>query len=205
MARWSFDESQFVNVPNTRERVWVVELWPDDPSHAHAIDSFDQYNIVGILHDRDVKDDGSLAKPHHYRVYIFRHNKWRYALADELGITPNYIQEVQVSKKAACLYSIHYNDPDKFQYSLDDLYAGRGIVQSYISDNRTEPDKVLSIIGYIDSQDCFVYYRPLTLWCVENGCYDALRRGGRVIEKIVKEHNLMYMHVDSNGNLQSPF
>lgn len=205
MSSWSFDREKYKDVPNDRERSWEVELYPDDPSHAYAIECFDRYNCVGILHDKDVKTDGTPVKPHHYRLYFFKNAKFRYALAEELHITPNYVNKIKKDKKAACLYSIHYNDQDKYQYPLEEVYAGRDIVRQYMQGLVSESEKVLKIIEYLDSHDCYVHMRPIVIWSCENGYYDALRRGGRIVEKLIKEHNMLYSTFDSNGNPIIPF
>jgi len=61
-----------------RDRKFVAVLYPEDPTHAEAIEKLKQggYNFAAILHDKDVYEDGDhqgeLKKPHWHIVLRFK-------------------------------------------------------------------------------------------------------------------------------------
>ena len=78
------------------------------------------YDYACILHDKDVDEDGVIKKAHYHVVLRFPNQTWSSALAKELGIADNYLEKPR-SFDNALMYLIHYNDSDKYQYSIDDV------------------------------------------------------------------------------------
>ena len=82
---------------NERSIHWALVLYPsEDPTHKSALDfiieNYSKYAY--ICHDRDVLEDNSIKKEHYHIVVSFSNYRWRSAIANELGITENYIEKV---------------------------------------------------------------------------------------------------------------
>lgn len=56
----------------------------------------------------------------------FKNSRWSSAICKELGIKENYIEEVKKFNNAI-QYLIHYNDPDKYQYNIEDVKGNLAI------------------------------------------------------------------------------
>lgn len=101
---------------NFRSFDFILQLYPDNDDHQYVIDyinlfAFDdnlQYRY--ILHDKDIKDDGELVKPH-YHVYLrYDYNKTCSSVIKDLGIPhPKWIRDCD-SKSIFIRYLCHYDD-----------------------------------------------------------------------------------------------
>lgn len=74
---------------------------------------FDEYAF--ILHDSDVKEDGSLKEPH-FHILVYRKTGFRLTPAAR-AFTQNTLIQPCRSRKLAFEYLTHKNDPDKHSYS----------------------------------------------------------------------------------------
>lgn len=87
---------------------------------AHMQVEAEQYAM--ILHDRDMKDDGTFKTPHIHLVADMKSAKrlstFLGEIATLLDLNPLAVSiEKYVSFEAALQYLIHKNDTDKYQYS----------------------------------------------------------------------------------------
>lgn len=92
------------------------------------------YEYSYIIHDKDVysKEEetknplhkcGELKAPHIHLLLRFKKNQPQKleCVAKWFGIKENFINKVKRRWEDACLYQIHKNAPDKFQYSVDEV------------------------------------------------------------------------------------
>ena len=166
-------------------------LYEEDESHRQAIDYIvKNYDYAMILHDSDTDSNGAIKKEHYHIVLRFNNQKWNTALAKELGITENYIEECR-NLKRSLLYLIHYYDKDKFQYDIKSVSGSlKNRLVGYIqNEDKTESEKVLEIIEYIENYEGYI---NVSLFCksiAKMGYWDVLRRSTGLILKIIEEHN----------------
>lgn len=195
-------------------RNWALLLYPDCEEHMVALDRLanGDYDYIGILHDKDVEDDGALKKAHYHICLRYPNAVVKGSVARSLGIQENYLGKINNWKKAT-QYLIHYNDDDKYQYDISELIGSRHLIDELIktlSTERDEVSKVIDIIDYVDSSAEMSYTR-LVRWSAENGCWDVLRRGGAIFCRVVEEHNnAIYSFRDRDGfypafSLRNPF
>ena len=87
-----------------------------------------EFDWVRILHDKDLKDDGSPADPHyHYVIRTKEYTCRRTSLARFLGIDKYYITPIYGrlndkdgnSLEESLIYLTHLSHPDKFQYMIN--------------------------------------------------------------------------------------
>lgn len=185
-----------------RKRYMNLLLYPEDPKHLEAIEKIKQsYDYAMILHERDIytKEDeaknsdnkeGTLKKPHWHVVLRFKNQVWNTALAKDLGIGVNYIQEPR-SFDNSLMYLIHYNDPDKVQYDISEV---KGNITTKLKElinasNKTEGEKVVEIIQYIKDYKGYIKVTDFAEYCASNGYWSEFRRSGAIFLKIIEEHN----------------
>lgn len=168
-------------------------LYPDDPSHGFAIQALKgtAYSVVGILHDRDINVDGTVKKPHYHFVVKFANARSLTVVANELQIETRFLEACHSFKNSAA-YLLHRGCPDKFQYSLNDVFGSlKKQLEQQLSDD-TEDDRAMKIVGLLDGVDKPITMRDFIFICAENGLFSDLRRGGYLFVQALKEHNEKY-------------
>jgi hypothetical protein len=185
-------------------------LYPDCPEHCIALDKIKvSYDYAYILHDKDIYTEedfkknpklsekhcvGEIKKPHWHVVITVGNNAcWNTAIANELGIIPNYIEKCGRLDRAL-EYLIHYNDSDKYQYDVDEV---QGNLKTRLKiemnkDSKNEGEKVVELIEYIDNQVGYIRIKDFSKFCASNGYWEAFRRSGTIFIKMIEEHNKAY-------------
>lgn len=174
-----------------RGRNFNLVLYEEDATHKKAIDLIKKnYDYAIICHDRDTNEAGEVKKEHYHIVVRFNNPKWNTAFAEELGITPNYIEECRDLKRSL-LYLIHYYDTDKYQYSLADVKGTlKNKLEGYLNcEGKSESEKVLEIFNEIDSIEEFIDYRIFIKHIAKIGYWDVLRRSSSLILRYIDCHN----------------
>lgn len=165
-------------------------LYPDDKNHAKALKFIkNNYDHAMILHNKDLKQ-GELKKEHYHIVLEFPSAKWNTALAKELNIAINYIQQCR-NLENSLNYLIHYNEPEKFQYSLDDVSGNlkKKLEKAIKNDGKDESDKVTELIQYIEEYKGYLTLTNFSKYCSSVGYWDVFRRSGVIFIKILEENN----------------
>lgn len=174
-----------------RSRTHMLLLYPEDESHMNALDLIKKsYDHAVILHNKDYTEDGELKKPHYHVVLRFAQGKWNTALAKELSIEPNYMQEVKRFDNAL-QYLIHYNDTDKAQYNIEDVHGNLKIrlVESLNKIEKSEGEKVSELLDFISERDYTITITEFAHYCAKNGYWAEFRRSGSIFCKVIEEHN----------------
>jgi len=86
-----------------------------------------------ITHDKDLLPNGQLKPPHFHCVLTFSNAKTIKSIADCLGVEMQYVEKIRTTTKSARLYLIHRNNPEKYQYSPEDVKASFDYV-TYVDD-----------------------------------------------------------------------
>lgn len=184
-------------------------LYPDDKSHMQALETIKtEYEHAYILHDKDCDDDGVLKKAHYHVIVNFKQARWNTALAKELDIKTNYMQQIK-NNDAMMEYLIHLNDEDKHQYDVSEIKGTmkQKCIKVINNDGKDECVKVIELIEYIDSNKHYITYRSFAHWCASQGYWDIYMRSASIMNNIIKEHNDMYckgrmIEVETNVNCE---
>lgn len=166
-------------------------LYEEDESHRQAIEFITKnYDYAMICHDRDTDEDGVVKKAHYHIILKFPNQKWNTALASELNITENYIENCK-NLKNSLLYLIHFYDKDKFQYDIKDVCGNlkKRLITYINNEDKSESEKVLEIFEEIDKIEGFIYIRPFCKHIANMGYWDILRRSTGLIIRYIEEHN----------------
>lgn len=167
-------------------------LYPlEDETHKKALEFIKlNYDYAMIDHDQDLNEQGELKKTHTHIVVSFSNAKWNSAVAEELGITINYIQKCR-SLDNALEYLIHFNDNEKHQYSIDCVQGNLKIKlkQIMINDGKNENDKALELFGYIEKHKGLISEMDFFKYACSIGMYDVARRSAYILLRLIDKHN----------------
>ena len=196
---------------NFRSRNIQVCLYPDNENHMKALEDLQKQesNFAYILHDKDTwttEDEkknpehkaGELKKAHYHVILKYKNAVFASALSKKYNLESHLIDPVNEPDNYL-MYLIHYNAPDKYQYSVDDV---KGPLKARLNDlvesrEKSEGEKVVEILDFIDSQK-YLRIKDLVRWSCENGYYSELRRGASLLTTCVYEHNEEYKHKEEN-------
>lgn len=190
---------------NYRNRNHQLLLYPEDPTHATALVRLKEsgYLFAACLHNHDVwleSDEhfdptkhkaGEPKKDHLHVVLRFRNDRYRDAIAKELGIKPNYIK-VCKNLDDRLLYLVHYKNPEKYQYDHEDVFGPLRPSLEKLLDDETEDARCLRIVDLVDAEPGKVSARGLIRKLANNGLYGEARRMGFLLKWLVEEHNDEY-------------
>ena len=183
-----------------RDRKFRLLLYPDDPTHARALETLKTggYKFAGILHDSDVWEEGdedlgkhkvgSKKKEHWHIGLKFPQAKWSTALEKELAIKGNYIRKCN-NFDGALSYLVHDGYPDKYQYDFEKVFGPLAPALGKLLVDDDEGMRVLEIVAMIDKIPGIVGYRELLVKACNNGLYGEFRRLGSGIKWLIDEHN----------------
>ena len=174
-----------------RSKTYCLLLYPEDATHLVAIDKIRKsYDYAMILHNKDIEIDGTLKKEHYHIVLRFDNAVWNTALAKDLGIAENYIQDTRKFDRAL-LYLIHYNDTNKAQYTIEEVEGSliNRLKEIINKAEKSEGEKVYELFKYIESCDYILSTKEFGKWCAENGYWAEYRRGASIFHRVIDEHN----------------
>ena len=188
-----------------RARVHMLLLYPDNESHAQALDKITKsYDFAGIIHDKDTwteEDEkknrehkqGELKKEHIHIVLRTNNATWNTALCKELGIEEKFCEQAK-NIDNALQYLIHYNDTDKTPYCFDDVFGSMRtkLKESINKNEKSEGEKVVELIDFIKKYDGVLSITDFASYCAKNGYWSEFRRSGAIFVKIIDEHNSYY-------------
>lgn len=182
---------------NIRSLYWGLILY-DDSDNLNFIDKIQiiaqNYDYVYIKHDKDIDSNGNLKKVHYHVILKFTNYKWLNSLSEELNIPMNYFEKIN-SLNNMLVYLIHYNNSDKYQYSLNDVFGTSSLkikLNKCISNiEHTEEDKIMIILDFIYSYPTNLTYRDLVSFILNKGLWADFRRNANIIFKLLDEHNML--------------
>lgn len=189
---------------NPKSRNWNMILYPDDPTHQQCITVLAQngYDHASILHDKDTWDEnespnhdkGEAKKPHWHIVLKVKNPRYRNAIADELGIAPNYLEPCRDLKKSL-LYLIHDGFETKYQYDITDVNGPlkQQLETLLMCDN--EGERVLEIVHMIDQSPGVCTYREILVKACKAGLWPDFRKLGTGVKFLLDEHNNEFLEI----------
>lgn len=182
-----------------RSRLWNVLLYPDDESHVTALAFIRAtYHYVAICHDKDVNPEtGDLKKPHYHVIIKFCQARWNSSIAEELGITPNYMQKTGSWDNSA-RYLLHDGVDEKYQYDKSELEGPLAPAVVKILENDIEDVRVKNLLSLIDGAG-FLSMTALIYLACDNGLYGELRRLGYMVRDVLAEHNSSFVQPYDEG------
>lgn len=176
-----------------RSRRFCLLLYTsEDESHIKALEyiknNYESYAY--IVHDKDTNKDNELKKAHTHIVLEFNNARWSSSLAEELGITPNYLQNCKNFEKALD-YLIHFNDDTKYQYDISEVKGNlkKQLIKQMNSFNKDENEIVKEIIEMINNSDLIDVSTFVKIMC-DWGYYSYFRRSLGLFLRLIDNHNI---------------
>lgn len=138
-----------------------------------------------IEHDKDDED----KKLHTHVLMHFDNKRYSSAISKELNVPVNYI--VNANLIPYLRYLIHFDDEDKFQYSVEDVKGTLQLrLKEIISSNKkSEVEQVSYIISFITDSKNMLTITDLSQFVLQNGCYSAFRRNYYFFKDLILDHN----------------
>lgn len=185
-----------------RSRVHMILLYPDNENHVKVLDKISKsYDYAAILHNKDAwteEDEkqnsehvqGELKKEHIHVVLRTSNATWNTALCKELELEEKFCEQAK-NVENALQYLIHYNDTDKYTYSIDDVFGNlkTKLIESINKIDKSEGEKVVELIAFIRGFDGKLSVTEFAEFCAKNGYWAEFRRSGAIFCKIIEESN----------------
>lgn len=167
-----------------KSKYWAAISWCDsEPKDIFDLAKKSSIECCCILHDKDFNE---LATPIDYSGEVLEtgqhkktHRHWIFAFPNPT--TPNHAQTIILeitngtipipisNIKGSYAYLVHKHDPDKYQYSTDDISYFNGFVpENYINLGAGEEDQATIAIENIIEQFGFEEYSVLVRYLREN-------------------------------------
>lgn len=111
-----------------RTRNWVLIVYPDSAPEnwQEILGDLHTPVLISPLHDRDINPDGELKKPHWHVILIFdglKSYEQILEVAQKINAaTPQVVNNIRGHAR----YLTHMDNPEKAQYSIDDVIALSG-------------------------------------------------------------------------------
>ncbi|RAN54119.1 hypothetical protein B8A31_01555 [Dolosigranulum pigrum] len=151
-------------------RDWTFIVYPESaPDNWRSIldDTFMKW-IESPLHDKDVNPDGEIKKPH-----------WHILLSADGPITDKAVKKILKplncpeprkvgSSRGLVRYMTHMDNPEKYQYSLDDIVAHNGAdIASYFELTVTNKITIMKEIVEFIYEHKIDNYADFLMTCIE--------------------------------------
>ena len=179
-----------------KSREFLLMLYPDNPKHAFLILALtadnSTYQSVGLLHDKDINLDTGELKKAHWHFYIrFVNPRYITGVAKELDIEPHLIDFVESNFIENVKYFLHWNNPEKAQYNIDDLKGNLANLAKIKISELTVPVEMqcAELFNFINSFSGFCSYSTLYNYSLSLGYEKAVRRNVYHFKALLDAHN----------------
>lgn len=171
---------------NIKSRYFMFIIYTDNDEHLQSLDYIKKnYNYVGILHNQDKTEDGEIKKQHYHIIIKFENQRGLHSVCNEIGIEENYCKKLN-SYTRSLRYLIHRDNPDKYQYNIDEVFGTLIDDFNKAINDETEEDSVIKIIDIIENNDIKSLKQLCLLMC-KNHLYSTFRRNYSLFKDIFME------------------
>lgn len=191
-----------------RSRKMCLLLYPlEDKTHKKALEFIKlNYDYACITHNQDKNEQGETKKSHVHVILRFTNAKWNTAIAEELGIAPNYIEKCRDLEKAL-EYLIHYNDDTKHQYDIEEVQGNlKGELKKKLAnDGKDENIKAYELMDYIENYEGYIDEMQFFKYACELGMFDVARRSSYILLRLIDKHNHVLASVEFSEHKKNNF
>ncbi len=173
----------------TYNRYFSFILYEEDPVQMEAMKKIiENYKYARIKHNKDKTQDGEIKKEHyHIIINVGKNPRNRKAIAKELNIPENYIEGC--NKEQMLLYLIHYNNPEKTQYDIEEVDGEmqKDLIKIIDSKNSTQKEKLQEMLYKIYESNYNL--SQMVDYAIKNNYYEVLKQNQYLITKLIQERN----------------
>lgn len=173
-------------------RDWTFIVYPESAPEnwRQILDDTHQEWIESPLHDKDVNPDGTPKKPHWHILLHFPGPATIKMVKEVIAPLHTPIPMKVGSTKGLVRYMAHLDNPEKYQYAIDDIKPHNGAdIQDYFKLTVTESLKAMKEIFEVIKQKKFDNYIDFLSFCIEQGNDDwfdiAINRNTLAINKML--------------------
>ena len=175
----------------TKARDWTFILYPESaPEHWREI--LDETHLRWIespLHDKDVNADGEKKKSHWHILLSFDGPVTQNAVKRLIEPLNGPVPQKIGSSKGLVRYMIHMDNPEKYQYSINDIVAHNGAdIQSYFeltATNRLTVMKEIITFIYDERIDNFADFLMIAIEKSDDWFSIAINNNTLAINKMI--------------------
>lgn len=146
---------------NVKKRNWAFVLYPESA----PVDWVEQLQKTGLqcaispLHDKDVDPTGELKKPH-YHIILCYEGPTSFNVVSSLCDSFNQpIPQALEQIRGYYRYFTHKDNPEKYQYSEDDIKTVNGFnISNFVELTKTEINEVKDRLQKLIREQSFVEY-----------------------------------------------
>ena len=182
-----------------RSRHFKLLLYPDEECHRDFLNclwKIPNWLYVGILHDGELKEDGSMGKPHWHIILSVPNARSLRGMQKELGrydIDQRFVRMIPTAHDLheSRLYLLHRNVPLKKQYDVADLFGNNvvSITDPEVDDSTTEEQQVLALMELLRGINRSLYVREFLRLVCDAELFSVCRRMGVWSIRLLEEHN----------------
>ena len=146
-----------------------------------------------ILHDKDLKADGTPKDNHIHFLCFFPYQKTISRVSKLFDIEEKYIEKIK-NKSAAIRYLIHLDckpEENKYKYDFEKIVSNFDLEPYFnteLDKSKKEGLNILQLVDYIKDKDYNVTIEDLIRYAVTNNLYSDLRRNQNLILKFIYEN-----------------
>lgn len=180
---------------SNKRRYWEIILYPEWENFSDIVEHIKRNFSVWVLspiHDKDTNSDGTVKKPHYHMMIALPNPRPLNdsLLADFGGVPQNCVQFI-IEWTAAVRYTVHYNRPEKVQYSVDEIQSSVSISPFFMDE-----DEDAQAFGLVDLAMRTSSVRELVRDSIALGYYGQLRRSATLYLAIVRENERLGVRKD---------
>ena len=160
-----------------KKRNWAFVLYPESaPSNWRELLQLTGLEcVISPLHNKDVNPDGTPKKPHFHIIICYQgptsYNVVK-SLCDSLNCPiPQYLESV----KGYYRYLTHMDNPEKAQYSKDDIQTLNGFnILNYVEITKAEAAEYKRKIQTLIREKDIIEYCDLLDYLIDNSLFEEL-------------------------------
>lgn len=144
----------------TRSRCWIFEVYPEscDENWRKIIETYQIACYISPLHDRDTNEKGDFKKPHYHVMLYFSSKKGFNQVNEIINRVKGVGCFVCYSKKMYARYLIHLDNPEKHQYSKDEVeQINTSDYFDIIQDAKSKSEIISEIMNYCDQNRVYSF------------------------------------------------
>lgn len=150
------------------------------------------YEYASIIHDKDInKETGEIIKKHRHVIVILPNARTIESISKEYEINKEKIEIVH-NKKYMIRYLIHKDNPEKYQYKIEDIETNIEIEKYFKEEKENESEQIKKILNYINCKKRYISMQEIVTYAIEENCYCVLRRSTIIIKTLLEENNRKY-------------
>lgn len=181
---------------NLRGENWTITLYPEQGNSQDMITLeyiTSNFKYAYILHNKDINNEtGELKKEHIHVVIKLENARTLQSIAKELNIEENRLERVRNLRKMI-RYLVHQDNQEKYQYEIENIKTDMWEEIEKYFQNDSESYDILLIYEFIYTIDRYLYFQEVLEYVLKNNLYASYRRGANIINRIVEEHNKLFL------------